>query len=122
MINIDGRKFLFSRWRTLPNVIALRGARALDQKAIVFAIITPEAPCRPGPGSARRFFVLYASVRRLGAQPAAWAISERGERGGDCTRDAHAEGWASATSAAHEDERSSRSHFAGSVAGDVKRL
>src|SRR5580658_3992101 len=44
------------------------------------------------------------------------------ERGGDCTRDAHAEGWASTTSSAHEDQSSSRSHFVSRAASDVKRL
>src|SRR5229473_8135965 len=46
---------------------------------------------------------------------------EGGDRSGDCASDAHADRWASTTSAAHEDQCSSRSHFAGRVARDVKR-
>src|ERR1700736_4693160 len=45
---------------------------------------------------------------------------EGGERSGDCASDAHADRWASTTSAAHEDQCSSRSHFVGRVARDVK--
>src|SRR5215831_10446054 len=45
---------------------------------------------------------------------------EGGECSGDCASDAHADRWASTTSAAHEDQCSSRSHFVGRVARDVK--
>src|SRR3984885_5682175 len=45
---------------------------------------------------------------------------EGGERSGNCASDAHAERWASTTSAAHEDQCSSGSHFVGRVARDVK--
>src|SRR5438552_1600203 len=47
---------------------------------------------------------------------------EGGERSGHCAGDAHADRWASTTSAAHEDQCSPRSHFVGRVARDVKRL
>jgi hypothetical protein len=47
--------------------------------------------------------------------------SEGGECGSACAGDAHADRRASATSAAHEDQCSSRPHFAGRVARDVKR-
>jgi len=45
---------------------------------------------------------------------------EGGERSGDCASDAHADRWASTTSAAHEDQCSSWSHLVGRVARDVK--
>src|SRR5262249_39344424 len=45
---------------------------------------------------------------------------EGGECSGDCARYAHAHRWSSTTSAAHEDQCSSRSHFVGRVARDVK--
>src|SRR5580692_7862660 len=46
---------------------------------------------------------------------------EGGERSGDCASDAHADRWASTASPAHEDQCSSRSHFVGRLASDVKR-
>src|SRR5215470_12201717 len=46
---------------------------------------------------------------------------EGGECSGACASDTHADRWASTTSPAHEDQCSSRSHFVGHVARDVKR-
>src|SRR5215472_12804498 len=45
---------------------------------------------------------------------------EGGECSGACASDAHADRWASTTSAGHEDQCSSRSPFVGRVARDVK--
>lgn len=46
---------------------------------------------------------------------------EGGECGGDCAGDAHADRPAPTSSSAHEDQCSSRPHFAGRVARDVER-
>src|SRR5215467_5686191 len=50
------------------------------------------------------------------------ASGEGGECSGDCASDAHADCRAPATSAAHEDQCSSRPHLAGRVARNVKCL
>src|SRR5438128_3846065 len=42
------------------------------------------------------------------------------ECGGDCRYDREADAWAAAAGAAHEQQRASRSHLAGGVAGDLE--
>src|SRR3989475_1363240 len=45
---------------------------------------------------------------------------EGGKCGGDCRRDPDTDAWAAAAGAAHEQQRASRSHLVGGVAGDLE--